>query len=86
VPSGDQATNVAFDRENSDIGGRALQNLIRNGFRTGERGLKRDFFPMFGFPFGGKRRVDFLFERLFHDRKAVNGNRPFSAASGALGR
>jgi hypothetical protein len=63
-----------------------LQNLVGDDFRTGERRIKAHVFAVFGFPFGGERRVNFFFERFFHNRKTVNRNYAPAFVSGAPGK
>jgi hypothetical protein len=66
---------ASFDGKNRNIGGRSLQNLVRDDFRAGKRRIKAQIFAArIGFPFRRKRRIYFLFQNFLHNRKAVKRN------------
>src|SRR6266571_8113882 len=66
-----ESLRVAVDRKNRDLGFHALQDLVSHGFRSGERRGEVNVLPVLLFPLRDERRIDCLFQRLFHDRKAV---------------
>jgi hypothetical protein len=66
-----EAFDVALDGEDRDVCADALQDLIRDGFRTGERRSETHVLAALLFPLRRKRRIDGFLQRLFHDGKAV---------------
>src|SRR4029453_19476573 len=66
-----QSLRVAIDRKDAHLGFYALKNLIRYGFRSGERRSKAYIDAVLTFPLGGECRKNFFLQRLLHDGKTV---------------
>src|SRR6185369_11753644 len=81
-----QSLHVALDRKDGDLRRSAAQNLVGYGLRTGERRLKLYRLPVLLFPFRREAGKDRLFERFFHDRKAVKRDRDVAAFRGRRGQ
>ena len=69
-----QTLGVALDRENGDLRGRALQDLICDRLRPGERRDELHVLPVLLLPLRRERRIDRFLQRLLHDREAVDGD------------
>src|SRR5207244_11366525 len=65
---------VAFDRKDRYLCFYALEDLIGDGFRSGERRCEVDIETMLSFHFGRERRVNRSLKRLFRDRKTIDSN------------
>ena len=68
----EEARGIAVNGKDGDVCADALQDLIHDRLRPGERGDKLYLLPMLLFPLGGEARKDRLLQRLFHDRKAID--------------
>src|SRR5258707_13476041 len=79
-----EALRVALDGENGDLRFHPLENLVGDGFGSGERGSKAYVYAVLSFCLRYKRRIDRLLKRLFHDGKPVQ--RDIDAAATTLGR
>src|ERR1700674_5306777 len=65
---------VTLDRKNRYMGFYALEDLIGDRFRSGERRGEADVKTFLPFHFGRERRIDRFLERFFHDRKPIDSN------------
>src|SRR5437773_3760113 len=65
---------VALDRKNRYLGFYALEDLIGDRLRSGERRGEVDVEAMLSFHLRRERRVNRFLERLFHDRKTIDSN------------
>src|SRR6266542_3840370 len=69
-----ETRGVPFDRKDRNLSFHALQNLICNCFRSGERGCEAHIHAMFLFPLSRERGIDAFLQGLSHDRETVESD------------